>query len=79
MNSDIKKAIIERNDYSDDKQRYLNNFTVVDALWKKSNELLIIKAENDEVLPYAIYADILDYFSALKLKNVKLYIKAKNQ
>ena len=79
MNLDIKKTIIELYDYSDEKQRYLNNFSVADALFKKSNELLIIKAENDEVLPYAIYSDILDYFSSLKLNNVKLYIKAKNQ
>ena len=79
MNLDIKKTIVELYDYSDEKKRYLNNFSVVDALFKKGNELLIIKAENDEVLPYAIYADILDYFNRLNLKNVTLYIKAKNQ
>ncbi|MBO7676904.1 MAG: PHP domain-containing protein, partial [Erysipelotrichaceae bacterium] len=79
MKLDIKKAIIDLYDYSDDKQQYLNNFSVVDALFRKSNELLIVKAENDEVLPYSIYADILDYFSSLELKNVKLYIKARNQ
>ncbi|MBQ1568031.1 MAG: PolC-type DNA polymerase III [Erysipelotrichaceae bacterium] len=79
MNLDIKKAIIDLYDYSDEKQRYLNNFTVSGALFKKNNELLIIKAVNDDVLPYAIYSDILNYFSSLKLENVKLYIKAKNQ
>ncbi|MBP5278966.1 MAG: hypothetical protein J6Z03_00645, partial [Erysipelotrichaceae bacterium] len=79
MKLDIKKAIIDLYNYSDDKQQYLNNFSVVDALFRKSNELLIVKAENDEVLPYSIYADILDYFSSLELKNVKLYIKARNQ
>ena len=47
MNLDIKKAIIDLYDYSDEKQRYLNNFTIAGALFKKNNELLIIKAEND--------------------------------
>ena len=79
MNLDIKKALFDLYDYSDEKKKYLNNFSIDGALFKKNEDLLIIRAENDEILPYSIYADILNYFSTMNVRNVKLYIKAKNQ
>ncbi|MDO4198123.1 MAG: PolC-type DNA polymerase III [Erysipelotrichaceae bacterium] len=73
------KDIISKNKYSEDKAAYLNDFKVIDVLYRKSTELLIIKAENRCVLPFSLYEDIISYFNELGFNNTKLYIKALDQ
>ena len=73
------KDIIERYDYSPEKAAVLDGFCVVDVLYRKATEMVIIKAENRDVLPYGIYNDVLAYFNDFGFENLKLYIKAENQ
>ena len=78
MNFDIRN-LIESKQYSEDKANYFSNFNIVDVTYSKSKGNCIIKAENDYVLPYSLFNDLIDYFDNLGISNLKLYIKAKNQ
>ncbi|MBQ5443679.1 MAG: PHP domain-containing protein, partial [Erysipelotrichaceae bacterium] len=73
------KDIIAKYGYNEERSAALEHFKVVDVLFRKSNGLLIIKAENDKVLPYGIYTDVLNYFKDLGFERSKLYIKAGDQ
>jgi len=78
MKFDIKQ-LIEYKDYPQDKAVYFEGFNIVDALYKKSSDFTILKAENQFILPYNLYEDLKNYLTSLGLKNFKLYIKANNQ
>ena len=78
MNFDVNK-FIEDSKYNEEKATYLKDFKVVDVLYRKSLDFAYIKAENDVVLPYSIYMDLLNFFKRHGLSNIKVYIKAKNQ
>ena len=78
MNFNIQD-IIEKNNYNQQKAAYLSNFKIVDVLYRKSSDFTIIKAENDTVLPFGIYNDIIAYFKELGINNLKLYLKANKQ
>ncbi|MBQ6492610.1 MAG: PolC-type DNA polymerase III [Erysipelotrichaceae bacterium] len=78
MNFDIKD-LIRHYEYSSDKAAVLSDFSIVDVLYRKSNGFLIIKAENDCMLPYSMYSDILNYFRNFGFDNMKLYLKARKQ
>ena len=78
MEFDIKN-FIQYKDYKGEKARYFSNFNIIDVTYRKINNSCIIKAENDYVLPYCLYNDLLDYFDSLGIDNLKLFIKAKNQ
>lgn len=78
MKFNISDLIILKQ-YSDDKAKYFSNFSVVDVVYKKSEDICTIKAENDYVLPYGLYLDLIEYFKSLGINNLKLFIKAKNQ
>ena len=71
--------IITRYEYNSEKSSYLNNFKIVDVLFRKSTGFTIIKAENDTVLPYSIYTDIINYFKECGINDLKLYLKARKQ
>lgn len=78
MKFDINEFIKE-NDYPESKSCYFNGFTITGVLLRKINGNLIIKAENECVLPFSLYSDLLEYFKKLGFENTKLYIKASNQ
>ncbi|MBQ0035365.1 MAG: PolC-type DNA polymerase III, partial [Firmicutes bacterium] len=59
--------------------KFFDGFSIVDVLYNKRNDYLIIKIVNDSVLPYSLYRDLNDYFKELGLDNFKLYIKANKQ
>lgn len=78
MNFNIND-LIEKNEYSSEKASYFNNFRVVDVLYRKTTDFTIIKCENDSVLPYSLYADLIEYFKGFGINNLKLYLKANKQ
>ena len=78
MKFDIQD-LINIKEYSEEKANYFSDFKIVDVTYSKSKGSCIIKAENDYVLPYSLYNDVLEYFEDLGVNNLKLYIKAKNQ
>ncbi len=78
MNFNIRD-IIERYGYNEEKAAVLNEFRIVDVLFHKSSQLLILKADNSNILPCNIYRDILDYFRQIGFCNVRLYVKAREQ
>ena len=78
MNFDIKD-LIEKNEYSQEKASSFNNFRVVDVLYRKATDFTIIKAENDSLLPYSLYCDLIEYFKSFGINNLKLYLKANKQ
>ncbi len=78
MNFDIRNFIHEFQ-YTDDKAAFLADFKIVDVLYRRSLDFAYLKAENDKVLPYGIYMDLISFFHKHGLNNLKLYIKAKDQ
>ena len=78
MSFDISK-IIERFGYNADKAAYFNNFQVTGVLYQKGKNFTIIKAENDCMLLYSLYKDVLTFFEENGVDNLKLYLKAKDQ
>ena len=64
--------------YEDDKKAFFNGFNIVDVLYQKAKDFVIIKIENDEMLPYCVYKDVISYFNEKGFKNCKLYFKVKN-
>ena len=78
MEFNINK-FIEFKKYDEDKASCFSNFNIVNASYSKSQGSCIIKAENDKMLPYAVYSDLLEYFKSFNIKTIKLIIKAKNQ
>ncbi|MDO4501253.1 MAG: PolC-type DNA polymerase III [Erysipelotrichaceae bacterium] len=65
-------------EYTDDEKSVFSGFNIVDVLYKKSDELVIFKIENDFVLPYKQYEDLLKYFNEAGFDNVRLYFKVKD-
>ncbi|MBQ2509875.1 MAG: PHP domain-containing protein, partial [Erysipelotrichaceae bacterium] len=78
MNFNISD-VIAKYGYSEEKAACLSRFHIADVLFRKSTGLIIIKAENESLLPYGIYCDLLAYFRECGLDNVKLYLKAERQ
>ena len=78
MNFDIQK-LIDSKGYSKDKAEYLSNFRVVDVLFRRSSGQIIINAENDKVLPYSIYEDLICFFKDEGFDNLKLVMQANDQ
>ena len=78
MKFDIKE-LIDRYELNEEKAHYFEGFLISDVLYRKSADMLIIKAENDNVLPYCLYDCLRKYFNELGLGGFKLYLKAKNQ
>ena len=76
MNFDIKGLL---STYNEEKSKFFDGFKIVDVLFNKKNESIIIKIENDSILPFTLYNDLYNYFKDLGLDNFKLYIKAKKQ
>ena len=58
MNFDIRNFIHEFQ-YTDDKAAFLADFRIVDVLYRRSLDFAYLKAENDKVLPYGIYMDLI--------------------
>ena len=78
MNFQIQ-SLIDKYSYNADKAAVLSDFRIRDVLYRKASDFVIIKAENNCVLPYSIYSDIMEYFKSLGFANLKLYIKAADQ
>ena len=74
MNKFDVSNLIEKYSYDDEKKAFFNGFKVVDTLYRKSTNLLIIKIENDLILPCDLYNDTLNYFNEMGF-NTKLYFK----
>ena len=70
--------IFEYYKYSDEEKAYFSNFNVLEATYQKAKDTIIIKLENDNVLPFKNYKDLYDYFMALGVGDIKLYIKVKD-
>ncbi|MBQ1508101.1 MAG: hypothetical protein IIZ47_01635, partial [Erysipelotrichaceae bacterium] len=73
------EQFLEKKGYSDDKRAYFEGFQVVDAIFHKQTGLVVLKIENDLVLPCALYHDLYEYLSSFGFENLKLYFKTKNQ
>ena len=78
MNFDINE-LFKTKEYNDEKKKYFSNFSIVDVIYHKTNDSSIIKANNDCLLPYSLYSDLLSYLDSVGVKNAKLFIKANNQ
>ena len=78
MKFDINDLIAKKK-YPENKANYFVNFKIVNVIYKKSDDFCIIKAENDSLLPYPLYRDLIDYFKEIGLNNIKFYLKANNQ
>ena len=77
MNKFDINDLISAKAYSSEDANFFDGFKVVDVLYQKSKDLLILKIENNVILPNHLYLDTLNYFKELGL-NVKLYFKVKD-
>ena len=73
------KEYLKSKEYTADKERYFVNFKVVDVLYLKKQDKVIIKASNNDVLPFELYEELSDYFKGLLNVEVSLYINAENE
>ena len=72
------KEYLKSKEYTADKERYFVNFKVIDVLYLKKQDKVIIKASNNDVLPFELYEELSDYFKGLLNVEVSLYINAEN-
>lgn len=75
---DINK-LFEYKKYSENDIKIFDGFNVKDVLAKKQDNLVILKIENDNIIPFNYLNDLKEYLTTLGLTNVKLYFKVKNQ
>ena len=75
MNKFDLDTIFTLNNYDDDKKSLFNSFNVVDVLYKKNADSLIIKIENEKILPIDVIVDLKNYFDSIGFKNTRLYFK----
>ena len=73
------KEYLKSKEYTADKERYFVNFKVIDVLYLKKQDKVIIKASNNDVLPFELYEELSDYFKGLLNVEVSLYINAENE
>ena len=71
-------SFLHRNSYSDDQRKYFDGFSIVDGVYKKSDDVLIIKAESNTIIPYELIEDLKKYLTSLGVNNVKVLLKAKD-
>ena len=62
-----------------DKRDSFSGFKVQGAVYLKKRDEIILKIENDHILPYAIYHDLKDYLEGLLKHDLTLYIKTNDQ
>jgi len=75
---DIKDLFISKK-YTEDDIKVFEGFTVKDVLAKKQDNLVILKIENNNIIPFNYLVDLKEFLVKLGLSNVKLYFKTKNQ
>ena len=78
MNNFSLDSLFEKHVYDDSQKAFFDGFKVVDALYRKSSDLLILKIENKQILPFNLYLDVLNYFKELGFENTKLYFKVED-
>ncbi|MBR2577520.1 MAG: PHP domain-containing protein, partial [Erysipelotrichaceae bacterium] len=72
------EELFSRYEYNNTEKACFSGFKIVDALYKKSKDLVTIRIENDEILPCRLYNDVIDYFRSYGFSNLKIYFKVRN-
>ena len=70
--------LFEKYQYDETQKSYFSGFNIVDVAYRKIKELVILKIENDTLLPFDEYCDLIKYLDSLGIHNVKLLFKLKN-
>ena len=72
------EQFFETYNYEEDKRSSFDGFEVLDILYYRRKDHIIIKVANDKILPFSHYHDLKEYFNQIIDHRVDLYIKAKN-
>ena len=65
--------------YDSDKRSFFADFAIVEVLYRKSKDLIMLKIHNSCILPYELHRDFSAYLKTLGLNNFSLYFKVENQ
>ena len=71
--------VFEKYNYGEEKKKAFSNFSIGEVAFQKNKNLVLIKAENDFILPYEQYNDLLSYMESLGFPNTRFLIKAKDK
>ena len=71
------KNLFEKYEYNEEKINKFSNFKIVDGTYKRKEGLLILKIENDEILPHSLYKDLCNYLTNEGIDNFQLIFKCK--
>ena len=68
----------EKNNYTDLKDKYFSNFEITNTT-KLANGIVVVNANNEKILPFKMYKDLIKYINSFDLGKVKLVISASNE
>ena len=71
--------LFNKYNYDEEKRKVFSNFKIGDVVFQKAKDLVIIKLENDYILPYKQCEDLKEYFKEADFPNTKLIFKVKSQ
>ena len=69
---------LQEKNYDDGIKSLFKDFCIIDSLYKRNKDLLILKIKNDKILPIEIINELIDYFKNIGFSSVKLYFVVGN-
>ena len=78
MNKFNIDTFLSEKNYDEKTCELFKSFNVVDSLYKKNKDSLILKIENEKILPLEVVRELVAYFKAFGFSHVRLYFNVKD-
>ena len=78
MNKFNIDTFLSEKNYDEEICELFKSFNVVDSLYKRNKDSLILKIENEKILPLEIVRELAAYFKAFGFSHVRLYFNVKD-
>ena len=78
MNKFNIDTFLSEKNYDEETCELLKSFNVVDSLYKRNKDSLILKIENEKILPLEVVRELATYFKAFGFSHVRLYFNVKD-
>lgn len=78
MNKFNIDTFLSEKNYDEEICELFKSFKVVDSLYKRNKDSLILKIENEKILPLEVVRELAAYFKAFGFSHVRLYFNVKD-